>query len=82
MHRKKIIFHRVCVSALAEKHVSFLGEITARILTLLVFMRATNGFTIANQPCAGAGDILDCVYYVSGVSAHTCGDHCFFSQNN
>lgn len=68
-------FFTGCVFLLLQKSTSVsLANSQPGILTLLVFMHATNGFTIANQPCTRAGDILDCVYCISGTSTHTCDD--------
>lgn len=45
-------------------------------------VHAPHGFTIANQPRARAGDIVDGVDDASGVPAHMRDDHGFFSQSH
>lgn len=45
----------VCFFSCRKAHQFLWRNSQPGILTLLVFMHATNGFTIANQPCAGAG---------------------------
>lgn len=50
------------------------------MVRFLVLMRGTNGFTIADQSCTGAGDVSDCVDDVSRVPEHSCEDCCLLPK--
>lgn len=75
MHRKRIIFPQgICFSCRKECQLPWQRR------RLLVFMHGTNGFTIADQSCTGAGDALDCVDDVSRVPEHSHKDRCLLPE--